>query len=105
MRNYASPNPIDSLKNVIATTTNDSIKIMAYVSLVYNNISTPVNALEIISEMKELSGKIKKLHDDTVFYPGHDYGSSTHAQLGMEKKTNPFLLANSVEDFLHLVRH
>jgi glyoxylase-like metal-dependent hydrolase (beta-lactamase superfamily II) len=50
-------------------------------------------------------GKIKKLHDETVFYPGHDYGASSHGTLGREKKTNPFLMAGTVEEFLQLVRH
>jgi hydroxyacylglutathione hydrolase len=49
-------------------------------------------------------GKIKKLNDETVFYPGHDYGAQAHNTLGREKKTNPFLMAETVEDFLHLVR-
>ena len=50
-------------------------------------------------------GKIKKLHDETVFYPGHDYGPAAQGTLGREKKTNPFLLAKSMDDFLHLVRN
>jgi hydroxyacylglutathione hydrolase len=50
-------------------------------------------------------GKIKKLHDETVFYPGHDYGTSSHNTLAREKKTNPFLMAQTAEDFLQLVRH
>jgi len=50
-------------------------------------------------------GKVKKLDHDTVFYPGHDYGSRSSNTLGNEKKTNPFLMADSVEDFLQLVRH
>ncbi len=49
--------------------------------------------------------KIKKLDDETVFYPGHDYGASSHNKLGQEKKTNPFLMAQSRDDFLQLVRH
>ena len=49
-------------------------------------------------------GKIKKLNDETVFYPGHDYGATPHNTLGREKKSNPFLMADSVEDFLQLVR-
>jgi hydroxyacylglutathione hydrolase len=50
-------------------------------------------------------GKIKQLHDETVFYPGHDYGVTSHNTLGKEKKTNPFLLAKTAEHFLELVRH
>lgn len=49
--------------------------------------------------------KIKKLDDATVFYPGHDYGAHSSNNLGREKKTNPFLMANTVEDFYRLVRH
>jgi len=49
--------------------------------------------------------KIKKLHDETVFYPGHDYGTKSSNTLGNEKKTNPFLLAKDIEQFLQLVRH
>ena len=49
-------------------------------------------------------GKIKNLHDETVFYPGHDYGPAEFGTLGREKKSNPFLLANTLEDFLQLVR-
>ena len=48
--------------------------------------------------------KIKKLQDETVFYPGHDYGSTSSHTLGKEKKTNPFLMAQNLEDFLRLVR-
>jgi hydroxyacylglutathione hydrolase len=49
--------------------------------------------------------KLKKLGDETVFYPGHDYGTSSSNTLGNEKKTNPYLLARQLDDFLRLVRH
>ncbi len=49
-------------------------------------------------------GKIKKLPDETVFYPGHDYGSKSSNSLANEKKTNPFLMAETVENFLSLLR-
>jgi len=50
-------------------------------------------------------GKLKKLDDSLTVYPGHDYGSSSSNQLGLEKKTNPFLMARDREQFLQLVRH
>ena len=50
-------------------------------------------------------GKVKKLDDETVFYPGHDYGARSSNTLGNEKKTNPFLMAQDMEQFLSLVRH
>jgi hydroxyacylglutathione hydrolase len=49
--------------------------------------------------------KLKELDDRTDFYPGHDYGSSTHNRLGKEKKTNPYFLARDEEQFLQMVRH
>ena len=48
--------------------------------------------------------KLKKLDDAVTFYPGHDYGASSSNTLGREKKTNPFMMAENIEDFLHLVR-
>ncbi len=49
--------------------------------------------------------KIKNLDEATTFYPGHDYGASTSNTVGREKKTNPFLMAHTKENFLQLVRH
>jgi glyoxylase-like metal-dependent hydrolase (beta-lactamase superfamily II) len=48
--------------------------------------------------------KLKKLPDDIVIYPGHDYGSASTNTIGNEKKTNPYLMAGSMEDFLSMVR-
>jgi glyoxylase-like metal-dependent hydrolase (beta-lactamase superfamily II) len=48
--------------------------------------------------------KLKKLDDAVTLYPGHDYGASSSNQLGREKKTNPFLMARELEQFLQLVR-
>ena len=39
--------------------------------------------------------KLKKLADDLVVYPGHDYGPAPFATLGEQKRTNPFLQANA----------
>ena len=50
-------------------------------------------------------GKLKKLDDSLTLYPGHDYGSSSIGTLGREKKTNPYLLARTIEEFLQMVRH
>jgi hydroxyacylglutathione hydrolase len=50
-------------------------------------------------------GTIKRLDDKATFYPGHDYGAMSSNTLGKEKRTNPFLLANSLEQFLSMVGH
>lgn len=49
--------------------------------------------------------KIKALKDETVFYPGHDYGTRSTNTLKNEKKTNPFLLCNNIDQFLQMVSH
>jgi len=49
--------------------------------------------------------QLKKLDDQTVFYPGHDYGATPTNDLKNEKRTNPFLLADSIDQFLSMVHH
>ena len=49
-----------------------------------------------------LNHKIKPMHDATVVCPGHDYGETPTAPLGEEKRSNPFLLASTVQEFLRL---
>jgi hydroxyacylglutathione hydrolase len=44
--------------------------------------------------------RLKQLPDDTVIYPGHDYGSTETSTIGREKKNNRFLKM-SKEEFLH----
>jgi glyoxylase-like metal-dependent hydrolase (beta-lactamase superfamily II) len=44
--------------------------------------------------------RLKKLDDQTVIYPGHDYGATASNPMGQEKKTNPFLLAATLDHFL-----
>jgi hydroxyacylglutathione hydrolase len=47
--------------------------------------------------------KLKTLDDETTFYPGHDYGASSSNTLKNEKKTNPFLLCENIDQFLSMV--
>lgn len=42
------------------------------------------------------------LPDDTVIYPGHDYGPTPTAVLGEQKQSNPYLLARDKTAFVHL---
>lgn len=43
---------------------------------------------------------IKELPDSTIIYPGHDYGPVPYATLAEQKKTNPYLIAKDMDDFL-----
>jgi hydroxyacylglutathione hydrolase len=49
--------------------------------------------------------KLKKLDDGTIFYPGHDYGPTPTNTIKNEKRTNPFLLAAEIDQFLQMVHH
>lgn len=46
--------------------------------------------------------KIKQLPDNTMTWPGHNYGATTCGQLGDLKKSNPFLASTRMDDFLHI---
>lgn len=41
--------------------------------------------------MGSIHNKILTLPDDTIIWPGHDYGMSPTSTIGREKMTNPFL--------------
>lgn len=50
---------------------------------------------------ESLHGKLMVLPDNTVIYPGHDYGTLTMDTLGNQKQTNPYLNVESKQQFLH----
>jgi glyoxylase-like metal-dependent hydrolase (beta-lactamase superfamily II) len=52
---------------------------------------------------RSLHGVLKQLPDETVLYPGHRYAAEPYAELGAQKRTNPYLRAASVEQFLSLL--
>lgn len=43
--------------------------------------------------------RLMELPDDTVIYPGHDYGPVPYRKMGEEKRLNQVLLARSLSDF------
>jgi len=47
--------------------------------------------------------KLKKLDDNVEVYPGHDYGEVPFSTIGGEKKTNPYFMCETKEQFLNLV--
>ncbi len=50
-----------------------------------------------------LVNKLKRLPDDTVLYPGHDYAGQPTSTIGEEKRHNVFLRFDRLEDFLGLM--
>jgi glyoxylase-like metal-dependent hydrolase (beta-lactamase superfamily II) len=43
--------------------------------------------------------KIKKLPDDMIVYPGHDYGTKPFDTISNQKRTNKTLLAKNLDEF------
>ncbi|MDE1920314.1 MAG: MBL fold metallo-hydrolase [Candidatus Omnitrophica bacterium] len=43
---------------------------------------------------------LMKLPDETVIYPGHNYGATPTDTMGRQKQTNPYLQCRSLKEFL-----
>lgn len=51
-----------------------------------------------------LTQRLMRLPDETILYPGHNYSDRPTSTLKSEKEQNPFLLCQSLEAFLIMVR-
>ena len=49
---------------------------------------------------KSLYETIRKLPDETLIFPGHNYGPAPYDTVGHQKKTNPYLQSKDINDFL-----
>ena len=47
-----------------------------------------------------LTQKLMKLDDATILCPGHHYSDKTTVTMGEQKKTNPYLICDSLDNFL-----
>jgi glyoxylase-like metal-dependent hydrolase (beta-lactamase superfamily II) len=56
-------------------------------------------------EYDSLHKKLMSLDDRIEVYPGHNYGVKPSSTIGHERRTNPFLLRPSFEEFNHLKKH
>ena len=45
---------------------------------------------------------LMKLEDKIEVFPGHDFGVTPSSTIGLERKTNPFIIQPTFEEFLHL---
>lgn len=53
---------------------------------------------------ESLFGKLLELPDDTIVYPGHDYGSKPYSTIGAERRTNYTLKERTLEEFVAFMR-
>jgi hydroxyacylglutathione hydrolase len=49
---------------------------------------------------ESMTGKLKKLEDSVILYPGHNYSDQPTATMGDQKKHNPALRCTTLNDFL-----
>ncbi len=47
-----------------------------------------------------LNHRIKKLDDGVILFPGHNYADAPTATLGEQKRQNPFMMCETLQDFL-----
>ena len=47
-----------------------------------------------------LTQKLAKFSDETILCPGHNYAEKSMTTMGGEKKTNPYLLCDSLQNFM-----
>ena len=52
------------------------------------------------AQLYESLNTLRKLPDDTVLYPGHNYADRPTSTIGQEKRRNLFMRFESLEDFL-----
>lgn len=52
---------------------------------------------------RTLNQKLRALPDETVVYPGHDYGGSPTSTIGDQKRTNPYMNYPSLDGFLQVM--
>ena len=50
-----------------------------------------------------LFNNLLKLPDETLVYPGHDYNGKLSSTIGKEKKFNPRLQVNSVDEYIEIM--
>jgi len=57
------------------------------------------------AQFESLFGRLLKLPDETLVYPGHDYKGDTVSTIGEEKAYNPRLQVQAVEEYVELMNN
>jgi glyoxylase-like metal-dependent hydrolase (beta-lactamase superfamily II) len=56
-------------------------------------------------EWDSLQRMLRTYPDEATVWPGHDYGARPSSTIGLERRTNPFLLCRDVDAFLELKKN
>jgi sulfur dioxygenase len=57
------------------------------------------------AQYESIFGRLLKLPDETLVYPGHDYKGDTVSTIGEERRFNPRLQVQSVDEYVALMRN
>ena len=63
-------------------------------ALFVGKIGGTSSSLEAETQYRNLHEVLLKLREEVTVWPGHDYGCRPSSTIGLEKRTNPFLLAD-----------
>jgi glyoxylase-like metal-dependent hydrolase (beta-lactamase superfamily II)/rhodanese-related sulfurtransferase len=55
------------------------------------------------AQYESIFGRLLKLPDETLVYPGHDYKGDTVSTIGEERRCNPRLQVSSVDEYVELM--
>ncbi|EAT59534.1 hydroxyacylglutathione hydrolase family protein [Chlorobium ferrooxidans] len=71
-------------------------------TLFTGKVGGTVTRAQALEEYNSLHEKLLGLPDITKVWPGHDYGTAPHSSIGIERRSNPFLLQPDFNAFLAL---
>jgi len=71
-------------------------------TLFTGKVGGTVTRAQALEEYNSLHEKLMSLPDTTKVWPGHDYGSAPYSSIGIERRSNPFLLQPDFNAFLAL---
>ena len=54
---------------------------------------------------ESIFNKLLKLPEETLLYPAHDYNGKKFSTIGEEKKSNPRLQVNGVDDYIEIMEN
>ena len=87
---------------ILASTAGETAKLITGDTLFVGKVGGTGFGRDAREEYDSLHGKIMTLPGETEVWPGHDYGVAPSSTIEHERETNPFLLRESFEEFVHL---
>ncbi len=90
---------------MLAAAPGEAAKLMTGDTLFVGKVGGTGCEADTRAEYDSLHKKLMTLPDETEVWPGHDYGTAPSSDIGSEKKTNPFLLRETFDDFVDLKRN